>query len=155
MRIVLIVAGLALFNTSCAKLFEAKDNYQNNLAWAASQQARIVLAGVVVDPHGRELDDVQVTRRYVWLRPSVQDLPRALTMHEVRSEEIDGHFHFVFSYAKHVELEFHKRGYDDASLEFDLKPAPGGEDSLNRYINAMPMHEENLRVVMTPITSSR
>jgi len=152
MKIALLLGSTLLLLTSCTKLFESKDNYLSNNAWASSQQARIVLAGVVVDSDGKPLDDVQVTRRYVWLRPTVQDLPRAMTMHEERSEEVDGHFHFVFSYAKHVELQFHKKGYQDATLQFDVEPAPGGDDSLDRYLKAISLRREDLRVVMKPIT---
>jgi len=154
MKLVAILAAAALLISGCASAFDARNNYTSNTAWAASQQARMVLAGVVVDTEGHPLRDVQATARYVWLRPTLQDLPRALTMHDVRSEEIDEHFHFVFSYAKQVQLQFHKRGYEDRTLDFTLKPAPGGDDSLGRYLKAIPMTEENLRVVMKPITST-
>ncbi len=138
----------ALAMSGCTDAFIAKSHFDNNRAWTASQQARIVAAGRVVDSKGRPVDNVRIKAEHVYLRPTFQDLPRANTIRENRSEMVNSSFRMVFSYADEVHLRFSKPGYRDAIVRLDVEPQSGGDDSLGRYPRAKPVVADDLRIVL-------
>ncbi|HEX8523013.1 MAG TPA: carboxypeptidase-like regulatory domain-containing protein [Tepidisphaeraceae bacterium] len=140
--------ALALLCGSCSQIITTTNNYRANFAWAASQQARIVVAGTLTDPQGQPLRGVRVYYDYVYLSPTGDDLPRARTVHESRTEPAYGKFRFVFSYAQEVHMRFTKPGYREERLDLYVTPQPGGDDSLARYPRAEAIEQEHLQIVL-------
>ena len=138
----------------CTDLFVAKGHFDNNRAWTQSQQARIVAAGRVVDERGRPIDNVRITADHVYLRPTFEDLPRASTFREKRSELVNSAFRIIFSYADEVQLRFSKPGYREEIVNLNIEPRPGGEDSLGRYPKAKPLIQDDLKIVLRPLPPS-
>jgi hypothetical protein len=147
----LCAISLCALVAGCSDLFIAKNHFDNNRAWTNSQQARIVAAGDVVDVSGHPLEGVRVTANHVYLRPTFDDLPRADTIREKRSEQVNGRFRMVFSWADEVEIRFSKPGYRDVVIDLDVEAQPGGDDSLGRYPKAKPVLAEDLKIVMRPL----
>jgi hypothetical protein len=147
----LSAVSLCALLAGCSDLFIAKSHFDNNRAWTNSQQARIIAAGDVVDVSGHPLEGVRVTANHVYLRPTFQDLPRADTVREKRSEQVNGSFRMVFSWADEVQLRFSKAGYREVLIDLDVAPQPGGDDSLGRYPKAHAVVAEDLKIVMRPL----
>lgn len=149
---VFLSCAAAVWVGGCSQIVSATNNYRVNSAWAASQQARILVAGTITDPEGHPLREVRVTYHYTYLSPTVQDLPRARTIHQTRTEPAKGKFRFVISYAEEAHFHFTKPGYKEVTLDFHVTPQPGGDDSLARYPKAAEIIQDNLKIVMQPVT---
>jgi len=146
-----LICTCALIGAGCSDLFMARNNFENNQAWTASQQARVVAAGKVVDVTGKPLEGVRMTAEHVYLRPTFQDLPRADTIREYRNELVNGSFRMIFSWADEVQIRFSKPGYRDVTVDLDVQPQEGGDDSLARYPKARPVTEDKMTIVMRPL----
>jgi hypothetical protein len=142
---------IAIAGVGCSDMLIAKSNFDNNRAWTSSQQARIIAAGNVVDVTDKPLEGVHITAEHVYLRPTFQDLPRADTIREKRTETVNGNFRMIFSWANEVQLRFSKAGYRDVTMDLDVEPQPGGDDSLGRYPQAKPIVADDLKIVLRPL----
>jgi hypothetical protein len=138
----------------CANAISVTNNFQNNVAWASSQQARVIVAGTICDPQGNLLQNVEITSHYVYLCPTGSDLPRAQTIRESRSEPANGIFRMIFSYAEEVHVRFSKEGYRDATIDLAVQPRTDIDDSLGRYPRAAEVKEDQLNIVLYPSNST-
>ncbi len=138
----------------CASAISATNNFQNNVAWAGSQQARVIVAGTISDPRGNLLQNVEITSHYVYLCPTGNDLPRAQTIRDSRSEPANGIFRLIFSYAEEVHLRFSKKGYRDATVDLAVQPRTDIDDSLGQYPPAAEVRADQLNIVLHPATAT-
>ncbi len=147
----LLMCAVAILLAGCGNLVRIERNYQSNTAWAASQQARIIAAGTITDPAGHPLNEVELIAHYTYLRPTVEDLPRALTIRECRSEAVNKTFRMIFSYATDAHLTFRKPGYREKTIDLAVQPSKGIEDSIDRYPKASELLAEHLQVILEPL----
>lgn len=149
-----LICAFAILLAGCGDLVRMERNYQSNTAWAASQQARIIAAGTIADPAGHPLDEVELTAHYTFLRPTIEDLPRALTIRTCRSQWVNRNFRMIFSYATDAHLTFRKPGYKQKTIDLVVQPGKGIEDSIGRYPKASELVADHLHVILEPLPAS-
>ncbi len=116
--IAVLLIALTSFGTGCLSAIYASGKRAENTQWVDSIQARIAIAGTLIDQDGQPLEDVDVRIDCIYLSPGWEGLPDVKERMVTRSTRVNRRFRFNFSKVWTVHVTFDKPGYQSTTLDF-------------------------------------